>query len=121
MSGSARAAALLLLLLAAGADAMAFRAVVYPFLTQPDAKASCIAQGGTLAKVNKESLASVEALTCLDAAWVGAEDTATEGTWVWQDGSALSKDDDMWLAGPSLLNPPTPSLTPQPSNPTINP
>ena len=91
-------AAILLLLAAGGAHAVGFRAIVSPLTTQADAKASCVAQGGTLAKVaTLADLALVQQLSCNPLeVWVGAEDSAQEGEWVWQDGSALSDADAIW-------------------------
>lgn len=43
-------------------------------------------------------------LTCREASnntarvWVGAEDNAIEGRWVWPDGSELSDTDEIWAA-----------------------
>lgn len=95
--------AAILLLLTAGAHAVGFRAILSPMMTQPDAKKSCVAQGGVLAKLaTLEDLALLQELTCSEAAagprsvWVGAEDRATEGVWVWQDGSGLSVTDEIW-------------------------
>ena len=107
-------AAILLLLFAAGANAAGFRAIVSPFMTQADAKTSCIAQGGSLAKLSNDNIEIVSnlftgfgddegwasATTIPEAgrgAWVGAEDRVAEGTFVWQDGSSAS--DAPWRTG----------------------
>ena len=106
-------AAIVLLLLAAGANAAGFRAIVSPFMMQADAKASCISQGGILAKLSDENIEMVSNLfagfgvdgwgntgTIPEAgrgAWVGAEDRVTEGVFVWQDGSSAS--DAPWFLG----------------------
>jgi len=111
--------AALLLLLAAGArrvDAAGFREILFPLMTQTDAKASCVAQGGFLAKLSASNLQEVTALisrgrftiipqenvtsekwSWRHAAWMGAEDRATEGEFLWQDGSAAS--DAPWAPG----------------------
>lgn len=105
-------AAILLLLLAAGANAAGFRAILSPFMTQADAKTSCIAQGGELAKLSASNIEDVSDLFAGagdgsygtstlpeegHGAWVGAEDRATEGQFVWQDGSSAS--DAPWFSG----------------------
>jgi len=95
-------AALLLLLLAAGTDAAGFRAVISPLMTQADAKRSCVAQAGFLATISASSIQEVSELmnsarTPVYGVWVGAEDRATEGEFVWQDGSAAS--DAPWYPG----------------------
>jgi hypothetical protein len=105
-------AALLLLLLAVGArrvDAAGFREIVSPVMTQADAKASCVAQGGLLAKISASNLQEVSELISRGsftipedwyyrhAAWIGAEDRATEGKYLWQDGSAAA--DAPWDRG----------------------
>ncbi|MCC7108518.1 MAG: CotH kinase family protein, partial [Deltaproteobacteria bacterium] len=66
------------------------------------AAAHCAAQGGTLAVVDSEAewpavhAASVELLGGVDA-WIGLDDTADEGTYLWADGSELSF--DAWAPG----------------------
>jgi hypothetical protein len=98
--------AAILLLLAAGAASApwrGFRAILSPMMTHADAKKSCIAQGGQLAKLaTLEDLGLLQELTCHEAAhsphdvWVGAEDSVEEGEWVWPDGSGLSVTDEIW-------------------------
>jgi hypothetical protein len=107
-------AAIVLLIFADGANAAGFRAIVSPFMTQADAKASCIAQGGSLAKLSDDNIETVSNLFAgfgddegwgnggsipVDGrgAWVGAEDRVTEGAFVWQDGSSAS--DAPWFPG----------------------
>jgi len=111
------AALLLPLLLAAGArrvDAAGFRAIISPLMMQTDAKASCVAQGGFLATVSAGNFQEVSELfsgsfTILDdnvtwferhAFWIGAEDRANEGKFLWQDGSAVV--DAKWAQSDSL-------------------
>ena len=98
--------ATILLLLAAGAASAlwrGFRAILSPMMTHADAKKSCIAQGGQLAKLaTLEDLGLLQELTCHEAAlspyqvWVGAEDSVKEGEWVWPDGSGFSATDEIW-------------------------
>ena len=92
---------------------MGFRAILAPLMTQADAKASCVAQGGFLAKISASNIQEVSELISGDsftipeddnvswkqrhASWIGAEDRATEGEFVWQDGSAAS--DAPWQPG----------------------
>jgi hypothetical protein len=106
--------AIALLIFVAGANAAGFRAIVSPFMTQADAKASCIAQGGSLAKLSNDNIETVSNLfagfgddvgwcnvgtnpQAGSGAWVGAEDRVTEGEFVWQDGSSVS--DAPWRTG----------------------
>ena len=95
--------AVILLLLAAGAHAVGFRTILSPVMKQADAKKSCVAQGGVLAKLaTLEDLGLLQELTCSEStgiqsqAWVGAEDRVKEGEWVWPDGSGLSVTDEIW-------------------------
>ena len=94
--------AAILLLLAAGAHAVGFRAIMSPMMKQADAKKSCVAQGGSLAKLaTLEDLGLLQELTCRadghpSQVWVGAEYSVTEGEWAWLDGSGLSVTDEIW-------------------------
>jgi len=94
--------ALMLLLLAAGTNAAGFRAIISPLMTQADAKCSCVAQVGFLATISASNVQEVSELLNsarkpLYGVWVGAEDRATEGEFVWQDGSAAF--DAPWYPG----------------------
>jgi hypothetical protein len=53
------------------------------------AEAHCVAQGGHLASIHSMSEnAMVHDLCTPSECWIGYNDIATEGTWVWSDGSA---------------------------------
>jgi len=93
--------AALLLVFATHAHAVGFRAIVSPYMTWEDARISCVAQGGSLAKLPSlvSDLSTIQTLSCLEFAWVGATDEATEGTFKWLDGSTLPLGDIMWGTG----------------------
>ena len=69
------------------------------FMTWEDARISCVAQGSSLAKVDSADLATVQNLLCLEFAWVGSTNKATEGTLKWLDGTTLPSGDVMWGIG----------------------
>ena len=91
--------AALLLVFAAHAHAAGYRAIVSPYMIWEDARISCVAQGGSLAKLETSDLATVQTLSCLEFAWVGATNKSTEGNFKWLDGTALPSGDIMWGTG----------------------
>ncbi|KAK3779299.1 hypothetical protein RRG08_042000 [Elysia crispata] len=72
------------------------------------AQKSCAFSGGTLAMpktkdVNDFLLQEMRRLNITQPMWIGMNDKAEEGTWIWQDGSEVESwgniDTDIWRAG----------------------
>lgn len=58
---------------------------------QPQARAACQADGGDLAIIKDAAENElIGSLIDFDEAWIGATDAATEGTWLWIDGTPLA-------------------------------
>ena len=71
-------------------------------VSQTDAEAACVANGGNLASMHSDADHLVVMRACNDVSdtgncWIGLNDADEEGTFVWTDGSAL--DYENWNAG----------------------
>ena len=75
---------------------------VRTLVSQTDAEAACVANGGNLASMHSDADHLVVMRACNEVSdtgncWIGLNDADEEGTFVWTDGSAL--DYENWNAG----------------------
>lgn len=71
-------------------DTQAFLLCRDPVATWADARKACKDRGADLAVIDSAELNTFLAALDIIDPWVGASDTATEGTWVWVSGDPLS-------------------------------